>query len=79
MNLQYPIGEFKYNGRNTREQQISLINQIDEAPQQLYRVSGAFHQSNSILRIAPKDGPFVRLFITWRTAILTVTYDLNGR
>ena len=37
MDLQYPIGEFKYNGPNTREQQINLINQIDEAPQQLHR------------------------------------------
>jgi uncharacterized damage-inducible protein DinB len=35
MDLRYPIGEFKYNGPNTRQQQIELINQIAEAPRNL--------------------------------------------
>jgi hypothetical protein len=35
MDLRYPIGEFKYDRPNTREQQIELINQIDEAPRNL--------------------------------------------
>jgi len=35
MDLRYPIGEFKYDGPNTREQQAVLIDQIDEEPRNL--------------------------------------------